>query len=157
MFYVYRAYTSIGSRTLPVLLPIHIVAAGLGLVSGAVALSAAKGGRLHRRSGTLFAYAIFAMCGTAVVSAVVKGQAVNVMAGSMTAYLVFTGVATVRIPLLRLWVRTGIDRLKRAGNVPPAVMEPPLQKTAPAICLGFEVWPRRGQEKPRRPGNADCK
>ena len=48
MFYVYRAYTSIGSRTLPVLLPIHIVAAALGLVSGAVALSAAKGGRLHR-------------------------------------------------------------------------------------------------------------
>ena len=78
---------------MPVLLPIHIVAAGLGLVSGAVALSAAKGGRLHRSSGKLFAYAIFAMCGTAVVSAAVKGQATNVMAGSMTAYLVFTGVA----------------------------------------------------------------
>lgn len=83
---------------MPVLLPIHIVAAGLGLVSGAVALSAAKGGRLHRASGTLFAYAIFAMCGTAVAIAVVKGQVVNVMAGSMTAYLVFTGVTTVRPP-----------------------------------------------------------
>ena len=83
---------------MPVLLPIHIVAAGLALVSGAIALSVAKGGRLHRTSGKLFAYAIFAMCGTAVVSAVVKGQAVNVMAGSMTAYLVFTGVATVRPP-----------------------------------------------------------
>ena len=83
---------------MPVLLPIHIVAAGIGLVSGAVALSAGKGGRLHRSSGKLFAYAIFAMCGTAVVSAVVKGQATNVMAGSMTAYLVFTGVATVRPP-----------------------------------------------------------
>ena len=56
---------------MPVLLPIHIVAAGLGLVSGAIALSAAKGGRWHRSSGRLFAYAIFAMCGTAVVSAVV--------------------------------------------------------------------------------------
>jgi uncharacterized membrane protein len=82
----------------PVLLPIHIVGAALGLVSGAVALSVAKGGRLHRASGKVFAYAIFAMCGTAVVSALVKGQAVNVMAGSMTAYLVFTGVATVRPP-----------------------------------------------------------
>jgi hypothetical protein len=82
----------------PVLLPIHIVAAGLGLVSGAIALAAAKGGRWHRASGSLFAYAIFAMCGTAVVSAVVKGQATNVMAGTMTAYLVFTGVATVRPP-----------------------------------------------------------
>jgi uncharacterized membrane protein len=83
---------------LPVLLPIHIVAAGLALVSGAIALSVAKGRRLHRASGRLFAYAIFAMCGTAVVSAVVKGQTSNVMAGSMTAYLVFTGVATVRPP-----------------------------------------------------------
>jgi uncharacterized membrane protein len=82
----------------PVLLPIHILAAGLGLVSGAIALAVAKGGRLHRASGNVFAYAIFAMCGTAVVSAVVKGQAVNVMAGTMTAYLVFTGVATVRPP-----------------------------------------------------------
>jgi len=82
----------------PVLLPIHIVAAGLGLVSGAIALSTAKGGRWHRASGQLFAYAIFAMCGTAVVSALVKGQATNVMAGTMTAYLVFTGVATVRPP-----------------------------------------------------------
>jgi uncharacterized membrane protein len=85
-------------RILPVLLPIHIVAAGLGLVSGAIALSVAKGGRLHRVSGKVFACAIFAMCGTAVVSAVVKGQATNVMAGTMTAYLVFTGVATVRPP-----------------------------------------------------------
>ena len=83
---------------MPVLLPIHIVAAGLGLVSGAIALSVAKGGRLHRTNGKLFAYAIFAMCGTAVVSAMMKGQATNVMAGSMTAYLVFTGVATVRPP-----------------------------------------------------------
>src|SRR6185369_9845588 len=84
--------------SVPVLLPIHIVAAGLALASGAIALSVAKGGRLHRTSGKLFAYAIFAMCGSAVVIALVKGQAVNVMAGSMTAYLVLTGVATVRPP-----------------------------------------------------------
>jgi hypothetical protein len=82
----------------PVLLPIHIVAAGLALVSGGIALSVAKGGRLHRASGRVFAYAIYAMCGTAVVIAVVKGQATNVMAGSITAYLVFTGVTTVMPP-----------------------------------------------------------
>lgn len=83
---------------MPVLLPIHIVAAGFALVSGGTALCAAKGGRVHRASGKLCAYAIYAMCATAVVSAMVKGQATNVMAGSMTAYLVFTGVATVRPP-----------------------------------------------------------
>lgn len=83
---------------MPVLLPIHIVGAAVGLISGAVALSASKGGRLHRLSGTVFVYGIFAMCVTAVVSAVIKGQVVNVMAGSMTAYLVFTGLTTVRPP-----------------------------------------------------------
>ena len=81
-----------------VLLPIHIVAAAVGLISGVVALSASKGGRLHRASGTVFAYAIFAMCATAVVGALIKGQAANVMAGSMTAYLAFTGLTTVRPP-----------------------------------------------------------
>jgi uncharacterized membrane protein len=81
-----------------VLLPIHIVAAAVGLISGVVALSVSKGGRLHRASGTVFAYAIFAMCATAVVGALIKGQAANVMAGSMTAYLAFTGLTTVRPP-----------------------------------------------------------
>ena len=81
---------------MPVLLPIHIVGATLGLLSGAIALWVAKGGRLHRASGKVFVYAIVAMCATAVAGAVIKGQAVNVMAGSMTAYLAFTGVSTVR-------------------------------------------------------------
>ena len=65
-------------------------------MSGAFALSVAKGGGLHRASGKVFFYAILAMCGTAVVSAVVKDQPSNVMAGSMTAYLVLTGVNTMR-------------------------------------------------------------
>jgi hypothetical protein len=82
----------------PILLPIHIVAAALGLITGGVALAVAKGGRLHRKSGMLFVYAILAMCGSAVALAVVNGQAVNVMAGLMTAYLAVTSVTTVRPP-----------------------------------------------------------
>jgi uncharacterized membrane protein len=35
---------------------IHILASGLGLVLGAVALSATKGARLHRKSGMLFIF-----------------------------------------------------------------------------------------------------
>jgi uncharacterized membrane protein len=70
----------------------------VGLLSGAVALSAAKGGQLHRASGRAFVYAMLAMCGTATVMAVVKGQVVNVMAGSMTAYLAITALTTVRPP-----------------------------------------------------------
>jgi hypothetical protein len=82
----------------PVLLPIHIIAAGVGLLSGAVALSAAKGRFVHRKSGIVFVYAMIAMCATAAVSATVKGQAVNVMAALMTSYLVLTGLLTVRPP-----------------------------------------------------------
>jgi uncharacterized membrane protein len=36
------------------LVPIHIIARLLGLVSGAVALSASKGANLHRKSGMIF-------------------------------------------------------------------------------------------------------
>jgi hypothetical protein len=39
-----------------------------------------------------------AMCSTAIVMAMVRGQAVNVMAGSMTAYLAITALTTVRPP-----------------------------------------------------------
>jgi hypothetical protein len=41
---------------------------------------------------------MIAMCATATVAAVARGQAVNVMAALMTAYLVGTGVMTVRPP-----------------------------------------------------------
>ena len=80
------------------LLPIHIVAAAVGLIAGTVALSVAKGSLLHRRSGMVFAYAMIAMCASALVAAVARGQAVNVIAASMTAYLVLTGLMTVRPP-----------------------------------------------------------
>ena len=46
----------------------------------------------------MFVYAIVTMCATAVVSAVVKSQPVNVMAGLMTTYLVLTGWSAVRPP-----------------------------------------------------------
>lgn len=83
---------------MPALLPIHIIAAGLGLLAGAVALAAAKGRVVHRTSGIVFVYAIITMCATAVVSATVKNQPVNVIAGLMTTYLVLTGWSTVRPP-----------------------------------------------------------
>lgn len=55
-----------------ILLPIHIVAAGLTLGAGFVALSAAKGATLHRKSGMLFVVAIATMCFSAVMIAAVK-------------------------------------------------------------------------------------
>jgi uncharacterized membrane protein len=82
------------------LLPIHILAGGLALIAGAVALAAAKGARLHRRSGTLFVYAMLTMAIGGVLIAAVRGAApaMNIPAGLTTAYLVVTGLITVRPP-----------------------------------------------------------
>lgn len=44
-----------------VLLPTHIVAGGLAIILGAMALLASKGATLHRRSGLLFVYAMLTM------------------------------------------------------------------------------------------------
>ena len=52
-----------------VLLPIHILAASLALVSGAVAMFARKGGTLHRQSGIVFVVAMLVMASSAVLIA----------------------------------------------------------------------------------------
>lgn len=83
---------------MPIVLPVHIAAAAIGLLSGAVALAAAKGRALHRGSGVVFVYAMITMCASAIVGAIARGQAMNVIAGAMTAYLVLTGWWAVRPP-----------------------------------------------------------
>ena len=42
-------------------LTVHIIAGALGILSGFLALSAAKGGSLHRKSGGVFVYAMVTM------------------------------------------------------------------------------------------------
>jgi predicted membrane protein DUF2306 len=79
------------------LLPIHIAAGGLAIVLGAVALSANKGGMIHRRSGLLFVYAMLVMGISASILAFRKSPSDgNVLAGFMTAYFVGTALTTVR-------------------------------------------------------------
>ncbi|MFS8064630.1 MAG: hypothetical protein ACMG5Z_08570 [Luteimonas sp.] len=76
---------------------IHIIAGVLALVSGFVALYALKGGNLHRRSGTLFAYAMLVLTSTgALMATFVSPNRGNVVAGVLTFYLVSTSLLTVR-------------------------------------------------------------
>ncbi len=76
---------------------IHIIAGLLSLVAGAVALSAAKGSTLHRRSGTVFAIAMLTMTSSAVIiAAFLRPNQINVVAGTLTFYLVCTGLLTVK-------------------------------------------------------------
>ncbi len=79
-------------------LPIHIAAGVLALVFGYVALYAAKGCTLHRKSGMLFVYAMVMLSLSGAVMEALKTSltSVNVVAGLMTFYFVMTALRTVR-------------------------------------------------------------
>jgi uncharacterized membrane protein len=77
---------------------VHIVAGSVGILSGFVALSTTKGGRLHRRSGLVFVCAMIIMALMGSMMAIVRNVApgANAPVGLLTAYLVITGFVTVR-------------------------------------------------------------
>jgi hypothetical protein len=81
-------------------LVVHILAGGMGLISGYIALYSAKGATLHRKSGILFVYAMLAMALLGMVIAVGRNAAtaINVPVGLLTSYLVITSLLTVRPP-----------------------------------------------------------
>jgi uncharacterized membrane protein len=82
------------------ILLVHVIAGGLGLISGYVALYAAKGATLHRKAGILFVYVMVTMTITGMLVAAVEGvaPAINVPSALLTFYLVITSVTTVRPP-----------------------------------------------------------
>lgn len=75
---------------------IHVIGAVIGLLSGFLALGARKGSPLHRTSGKVFVYAMLGMASTGAAIAAFRGQEASIIAGLLTAYLVVTGVMTVR-------------------------------------------------------------
>jgi uncharacterized membrane protein len=77
--------------------PIHIVAGGLAIVFGFIALFAAKGGVVHRQLGSYFVYVMVVMAlGGAVMALKPEGSPTNVVAGLATFYFVMTALMTVR-------------------------------------------------------------
>jgi hypothetical protein len=80
-------------------LVIHIIGGGLGLLSGYVALYAAKGATLHRKSGIVFVYSMLTMSTFGALMAATQNNnwtPVNVSAALLTSYLVITARTTVR-------------------------------------------------------------
>jgi uncharacterized membrane protein len=75
---------------------LHIIAGSLALVAGFIALFAAKGAKLHRRSGRMFVYAMLTMSLTGALIAAIRATEGSVIAGLLTAYLVTTALMTVR-------------------------------------------------------------
>ncbi len=91
-----------------VLLPIHITAGILGIISGFVAIFVFKGAKVHRKSGMIFVYAMLVMSTSGFVMALVYGQPVNIVAAALTFYLVSTALLTVRRPAAgALWMDLG--------------------------------------------------
>jgi uncharacterized membrane protein len=76
----------------------HILAGSLSLITGYVALYAAKGAPLHRKAGLVFVYAMLTMAMGGMVVAVGNNAApyINVPAALLTSYLVVTSLTTVR-------------------------------------------------------------
>lgn len=80
------------------ILILHISGASLGLLSGAVALSVRKGGRLHRIAGNVFFVSMLTMTaiGACVAPFLPQPQRGSAIGGIITFYLVATAWATVR-------------------------------------------------------------
>ena len=75
---------------------LHIIGGLTALTSGAVALSAPKGGNIHRKSGMIFVYAMLILSISGAVMAALIPEKISVIAGMLTFYLVITALLTVR-------------------------------------------------------------
>ncbi len=78
------------------LLPVHIAAGIVGLLSGTAALIFRKGGRWHILAGKVFVASMLIMSSFAVYLAVLKHQSGNIGGGILTFYLILTAWLTAR-------------------------------------------------------------
>jgi uncharacterized membrane protein len=78
------------------LLPVHISAGILGILSGTAALIFRKGSPRHALAGKVFVAAMLTMASAAVYLAVLKHQPGNASAGILAFYLILTGWLTAR-------------------------------------------------------------
>jgi uncharacterized membrane protein len=77
-------------------LAVHFAAGLAAIVIGAIALAAAKGGRLHKQSGLLFTGAMVVLGLTAAGIGIYERVPSQVFAGLLAAYMVFSAMTTVK-------------------------------------------------------------
>ena len=82
-------------QTSPMLF-LHICGGSLGLLSGAAAMIYRKGSRGHRLAGNVFVISMLALGGSGAYMAMMKSQPGNVLAGTLTCYLVATSWMTAK-------------------------------------------------------------
>jgi hypothetical protein len=77
------------------LLLLHICGGGIGLLSGAVAMTFRKGSRGHRVAGNVFFVSMLCMAGAGAYMALMRSETGTVLGGVLAFYLVATGWMTV--------------------------------------------------------------
>ena len=77
-------------------LAVHFAGGLVSIVAGTIALSVAKGGWLHKRSGLVFTWAMVGLGLTAAGIGAYENSPSQVFAGLLAAYLVFTAMTTVK-------------------------------------------------------------
>jgi len=77
------------------LLLLHICGGGIGLLSGAVAMTFRKGSSGHRVAGNVFFVSMLCMAGAGAYMALMRSETGNVFGGILAFYLVATGWAAV--------------------------------------------------------------
>ncbi len=77
-------------------LAVHYAAGLVSIVAGTIALSVAKGGRLHKQSGLVFTWAMIGLGLTAAGIGTYEDKPSQVFAGLIAVYLVFTAMTTVK-------------------------------------------------------------
>lgn len=87
-----------------VVLAVHVATGIVALVAGFIAVAVRKGGNWHRRSGTVFVYA---MITTGIMAAVVAAYEGKTLGGLVIVYFVFTAWTAVK-PLPRIGRRVDI-------------------------------------------------
>jgi hypothetical protein len=88
-------------------LAVHFAAGLVSIVVGTIALSVAKGGRLHKQCGSTFTWAMVVLGLTAAGIGTYEMVPSQVFAGILVAYLVFTAMTTVK-PLPRIGQRINV-------------------------------------------------
>src|SRR5215469_1160351 len=78
------------------LLLVHICAGTAALVSGATAMVFRKGSRGHVMAGKVFVASMLTMAVAAVYLAILKHETPNILAGTLTFYLIITAWLTAR-------------------------------------------------------------
>src|SRR5688500_8114959 len=75
-------------------LAVHFGAGLVSIVAGAIALSVAKGGRLHKQSGLVFTWSMIVLGLTAAGIGMYENRPSQVFAGLIAAYFAFTALTT---------------------------------------------------------------